>query len=41
VVADCFEADPIAPLTEVDAIRTAFAGRRNADIGLYRGAGPM
>jgi carboxymethylenebutenolidase len=33
------EADPIAPMKEVDAIRTAFAGRPNADIGVYRGAG--
>lgn len=32
------EIDPIAPMEEVDAIRKAFAGRKNADIGIHGGA---
>lgn len=32
-------ADPVVPMDEVDAIRKAFAGKPNANIGLYRGAG--
>ena len=31
--------DPIVPMKEVDAVQAAFAGRANADIGVYRGAG--
>ena len=33
------DADPVVPMEEVDAIRKAFAGRANADIGVYHGAG--
>jgi carboxymethylenebutenolidase len=33
------EADPVAPMEEVNAIRKAFAGRANADIGVYPGVG--
>lgn len=33
------ESDPIVPMEEVSAIRDAFAGRPNADIGVYAGAG--
>ena len=33
------DADPVAPTDEVDAIRKAFAGRADADIGVYKGAG--
>lgn len=33
------ESDPIVPMEEVNAIRTAFTGRPNADIGVYSGAG--
>lgn len=33
------DADPVVPMDEVDAIRQAFAGRANADIGVYPGAG--
>jgi len=31
--------DPIVPIDEVDAIRAAFAGKPNADIGLHGEAG--
>jgi len=33
------DADPVAPMDEVNAIQKAFAGRSNADIGVYKGAG--
>jgi carboxymethylenebutenolidase len=33
------EADPVVPREEVQAIRTAFAGRANAEIQVYPGAG--
>jgi carboxymethylenebutenolidase len=33
------ESDPVVPAEEVGAIRKAFAGRPNADVGLHRGAG--
>jgi carboxymethylenebutenolidase len=33
------DSDPVVPMDEVDAIRQAFAGRANADIGVYPGAG--
>ena len=32
------DADPVAPMDEVGAIQKAFAGRSNADIGVYKGA---
>jgi carboxymethylenebutenolidase len=33
------DSDPVVPMAEVEAIRKAFAGRPNADIGVYPGAG--
>ena len=33
------DADSVVPMDEVNAIRNAFAGRSNADIGVYEGAG--
>jgi carboxymethylenebutenolidase len=33
------EADPVVPMDEVTAIRTAFAGRSNAEIQVYPRAG--
>ena len=33
------DSDHVVPIEEVNAIRTAFAGRANADIGVYEGAG--
>lgn len=33
------ESDHVVPIEEIDAIRKAFAGRANADIGVYHGAG--
>lgn len=33
------DADPVAPMDEVNAIRKAFAGRANADILVYQGVG--
>jgi carboxymethylenebutenolidase len=33
------DADPVAPMDEVNAIRKAFAGRSNADIQVYPGVG--
>jgi len=31
--------DPVVPMDEVSAIQKAFAGRKNAEIALYKGAG--
>ena len=33
------DSDPVVPMEEVDAIRKAFVGRANADVGVYHGAG--
>ena len=33
------DADPVVPMDEVTAIQKAFAGRSNADIAVYEGAG--
>jgi carboxymethylenebutenolidase len=33
------DADPVVPMDEVGAIQKAFAGRANADIQVYKGAG--
>lgn len=33
------DSDPIVPMAEVNVVRTAFAGRANADIGGHAGAG--
>lgn len=33
------ETDPVVPLDEVDAIMTAYAGHKNAEIVLHKGAG--
>ena len=33
------DADPVAPMEEVNAIQKAFAGRSNADIGVYQAVG--
>ena len=33
------ETDAVVPMEEVDAIRKAFAGRPNADVGVHRGVG--
>ncbi|MDP6426732.1 MAG: dienelactone hydrolase family protein [Rhodospirillales bacterium] len=33
------DSDPVVPVEEVEAIKNAFAGRTNAEISLYEGAG--